>query len=157
MSVSRRKFLSSGAAGALSAGLISTLSNTTFGQKSGRIRTDLETQIPAEAAANPIIYYTREAFEPCVGSVFQVRAGSRIIHLTLVSVTDYKPASTAITTGKVRNTETFELRFQSSVRLPEFSTIHRLEHPVLGSMDLYLERSETKRKIFYSAVINRVV
>ena len=157
MSVSRRNFLRSGAAGALSAGLIFKLSNSAFGQKSAWSKTTLDIQIPSEAAANPIFYYTRAAFEPCVGSVFQVRAGWRTINLTLVSVTDYQPAPTAVTLRNSRRTDSFSLRFRASARLPGVSTIHKLKHPVLGSFDLFMPGSESRGKIFYTAVINHLV
>ena len=157
MSVSRRNFLRSGAAGALSAGLIFKLSTSAFGQKSAWSKTALDTLIPSEAATNPIFYYTRSAFEPCVGSVFQVRAGWRTINLTLVSVTDYQPASTAVTMRNSRSTDSFSLRFRAAARLPGLSTIHKLNHPVLGSFDLFMPGSESRGKIFYTAVINHLV
>jgi hypothetical protein len=156
MSVSRRSFLRSGAVGALSAGLIFKFSNFAFGQKSAWSNHALDFQIPLEAANDPVFYYTRAMFEPYVGTVFQVRPGRRTVNLKLVSAKDYQPRSTAVTTGKTRSTDCFSLLFRSSARLPDFSTIHRLEHPALGKFDLFMTGSEGGGKMFYTAVINHL-
>ena len=156
MSVSRRSFLRTGAVGALSAGLIFKFSNFAFGQKSAWSNPALDFQIP-RSRKRSVFYYSRAMFEPYVGSVFQVRFDRRTVNLKLVSAKDYQPRSTAVTTGKARSTDCFSLLFRSSDRLPDFSTIHKLEHPALGKFDLFMTGSKGGDKMFYTAIINHVV
>lgn len=158
MSVSRRKFIRSGALTALSAGLIFRLGDVAFGQKKVPDRPILRYEVPSDSQENPILYYNRATFEPYIGGTFTGRdARGRAIELRLLSVTEYKPGSgTRITTGGTRQTETFTLSFRGSGSLPEFTSIHGIEHPVLGKFDLFLKRSGDSSQIVYEAVINHL-
>lgn len=158
MSVSRRKFIKSGALTALSAGLIFKAGESAFGQKKTPQRPILKFEVPYEAQQNPILYYDRATFEPYVGGTFIGRdARGRTIELKLLRVTEYKPNSrTRITSGGSRETESFALTFNASRSLPEFTSIHVIEHAVLGKFDLFLQRSGDNGQILYHAVINHL-
>ena len=158
MSVSRRKFIKSGAPTALSAGLIFEAAESAFGQKRTPERPILKFEVPYEAQQNPILYYDRATFEPYVGGTFIGRdALGRTIELKLLRVTEYKPNSkTRITTAGARSTESFSLTFNASRSLPPFTSIHVIEHPVLGKFDLFLKRSGDSSQIIYEAVINHL-
>jgi uncharacterized protein DUF6916 len=158
MSVSRRKFIKSGALTALSAGLIFEAAESAFGQKRMPERPILKFEVPYEAQQNPILYYNRATFEPYVGGTFIGRdARGQTIELKLLRVTEYKPnPRTRITTGGTRLTETFALTFNASRSLPPFTSIHVIEHPVLGKFDLFLRRSGDSSQIIYEAVVNHL-
>src|SRR5688572_15188506 len=142
MSVSRRKFIKSSALTALSAGLIFKVGESAFGQKRVPDRPISKFEVPNEAQQNPILYYNRATFEPYVGGTFIGRdARGRSVEMNLVSVREYKPNSTKITTGETRKTESFSLTFSASSSLPPFTSIHIIEHAVLGKFDLFLQRS----------------
>jgi hypothetical protein len=157
MSVSRRKFLKSGALTALSAGLIFKAAESAFAQKKVPDRPILKFEVPFEARQNPILYYDRATFEPYIGGIFIGRdARGGPVELRLRSVIEYKPKSAAITPGRTRDTESFTLTFTSSKALPEFTSIQVIEHPVLGKFDLFLQRAGDSREIVYQATITHL-
>ena len=157
MSLSRRKFIKSGALTALSAGFMFKAAESAFGQKKVPDKPVLKFDVPYEAQQNPILYYDRATFEPYVGGTFVGRdARGRAIELKLLRVTEYKSNSTTrITTGTTRQTDSFTLSFSATRSLPEFTSIHVIEHPVLGKFDLFLKRSGDSQ-IVYEAVINHL-
>jgi hypothetical protein len=159
MSVSRRKFIKSGALTALSTGLIFKAGESTFGQKRVPDRPISKFEVPYEAQQNPILYYNRATFEPYVGGTFIGRdARGRSVELKLVSVREYKTnTETKITTGKTRMTDSFSLTFSASRSLPPFTSIHLIEHAVLGKFDLFLQRSGDNSQILYQAVITHLL
>ena len=159
MSVSRRKFIKSGALTALSAGLIFKAGESAFGQKRIPERPISRLEVPYEAEQNPILYYNRATFEPYVGGTFIGRdARGRAVELTLQRVTEYKPNKRMrLTTGGTRNTESFALTFSASRSLPPFTSIHMIEHAVLGKFDLFLQRSGDNSQILYQAIITHLL
>lgn len=158
MSLSRRKFIKSGALTALSAGLIFKAGESAFGQKKKPQRPILRFEVPYQAQQNPILYYDRATFESYVGGTFIGRdARGQTIELKLLSVAEYKPnLKTRISTGGSRETESFALTFKASRSLPPFTSIHVIEHAVLGKFDLFLQRSGDSSQIIYQAVINHL-
>lgn len=160
MPISRRFFLKSGTLTALSAGLVFAPNLSAFGQKGRRETNALDRQIPSKARKDLLNYYTRETFESYIGSNFQARgARGEKVNLTLTKVTAYKPQpKTRITTGKVRQTESFSLTFSASGPLPPFSNVPSLHHDVLGKLDLFLtSHVDEAGNFFYEAVINRII
>jgi hypothetical protein len=159
MSVSRRKFIKSGALTALSTGLIIKAGESAFGQKRVPDRPISKFEVPYEAQQNPILYYNCATFEPYVGGTFIGRdARGRSVELKLVSVREYKTnTETKITTGKTRMTDSFSLTFSASRSLPPFTSIHLIEHAVLGKFDLFLQRSGDNSQILYQAVITHLL
>jgi uncharacterized protein DUF6916 len=158
MSVSRRKFIKSGTLTALSAGLFFKAAESAFGQKKTPERPILKFEVPLEAQQNPILYYDRATFEPYIGGTFFGRdARGRRIELKLLRVTDYKPnPRTRIMTAGARSTDSFSLTFSASRSLPEFTSIHVIDHPVLGTFDLFLKPAGDGSQIIYEAVINHL-
>jgi len=157
MSVSRRKFIKSGALTALSAGVIFTVAESAFGQKPAR-RPLSKFDVPYEAQQNPILYYDRATFEPYIGGTFIGRdSRGRAIELELLRVTENKPTSRTMTKGMSRETESFTLTFNASTALPEFTSIHVIEHPVLGKFDLFLQRTGDDSQLLYQAVITHLL
>lgn len=158
MSLSRRKFIKSGALTALSAGLIFKAGESAFGQKKAPRRPISKFDVPYEAQQNPILYYDRATFEPYIGGIFMGRdARGRAIELKLLRVTENKPTSRTITKGSSRETESFTLTFNASKALPEFTSIQVIEHPVLGKFDLFLQRTSDNSQILYQAVITHLL
>ena len=159
MSLSRRRFIKTGALTALSAGFIFKGGEAlVFGQKSRQVHTDIE-RVPYEAQKNPILYYKASTFEAYVGGTFIGRdALGRPIELELVRSTPYKiDPKTRLTTARTRETESFSLLFRAQRALPEFSSIQGIEHAVLGNFDLFLKPSRGDNgEIFYEAIINQL-
>ncbi len=152
MSVSRRRFLRSGAMGALSAGLIfrSGLADARPKPHAGH-----NTQLPDQTAA--LFNYSRANFEPNVGSIFRTSFGKGHVNLKLVKLTGGLPRFGALKTGQIGDTESFVLAFQGPSNRSAASTIHQLEHSTLGRFDLFMTRSEDRGRIFYTAIVNRLV
>src|ERR1700682_2149657 len=160
MPISRRFFLKSGTSTSLTASLVFNSGGMAFGQKRKVTTTIVPLDgIPYQARQEPLLYYTRAAFDPCVGSVFTARgANGKIVELTLVSVTPYKAkAKTRITTKATRATDSFSLMFKASDKLPRFSKIPALTHPVLGKLEMFLTERVVDGEIFYEAVINHLM
>ena len=142
MSVSRRRFLRSGALGGLAAGLILKSNSFALGH-------DLNHSSDHAAGFN----YSRANFEPHVGSTFRMRQGKQIVSLTLVNLTEYQPSRTA-RTSKTNNTESFVLAFRAPRNLSRSST-YQLEHPRIGTFDLFIARNGDRDNL--TAVVNRIV
>lgn len=159
MSVSRRKFIKSGALTALSAGFIFKTAESVLGQKKVPDKPVLKFEVPYEAQQNPILYYDRATFEPYVGGTFIGRdARGRAIELKLIRVTEYKPnLRERLTTGGTRRTDSFILTFNASSPLPPFTSIHVIEHAVLGKFDLFLQSTGDNNQLIYQAVINHLL
>ena len=159
MSVSRRKFMRSGALTALSAGLLLKSPNLAFGQKLRQSKLGADNPIPYNAQKELLYIATRGTFEPYIGSIFQARgANGDQVELTLVSVTPYKQGlKSRVTTGKPRATDSFSLLFRATGPLPSFSSIPSLYHPALGRLDLFLTPHQREGgELFYEAVFNHV-
>lgn len=166
MSVTRRKFLRSGAITVLSAGLVFRPGVAAFGQ--GAKRPDWARgihPIPQQAQRDPVFMYTRETFQPYVGGIFSTRGvGGKTVELTLVAVRDRnrKPATARSKRGGVvasesRSTDCFSLLFRSPEKLSDLTSIYRLKHAALGSFDLFMTASEDEHgQVFYEAIINHV-
>ncbi len=159
MSVSRRKFMRSGALTALSAGLLLKSPNLTFAQKMRQGKPGVDNPIPYNVQKEILFIATRATFEPYIGSIFQARgARGDQVELTLVSVTAYKHGlKSRITTGKPRPTDSFSLMFRATGPLPSFSSVPSLYHPALGKLDLFLTPHQGEAgELFYEAVFNHV-
>lgn len=165
MSVSRRRFIKSGTLTALTAGFIFKTGGLALGQNRKPLAPTLDYQnptvdfpIPYEAQQNPVFSYKSSTFEPYVNGIFVARdARGRAIELKLVRVSVYKPArNTRIMTTTARETDCFSLLFSAPRSLPEFTSIHSIEHAALGKFDLFLKRSEDREQLFYEAVVNHL-
>ncbi len=85
MSVSRRKFLRTGAV--VSAALVLNPSTFVVGSDS------ITSNSAAKSNKAGFQLYSREMFEPYVGDTFRVRVGKQVIDLKLVALSNEKPAS----------------------------------------------------------------
>ena len=144
MSVSRRRFLKSGAV--MSAVLLLKPDTFIFGQNS-----------QSNTSLKPVQSYTREMFEPYIGDNFRVRVGKQMIDLKLVALEDMQRASHGITTGRIARTDCFSLRFHAATRLPATAKVHKLKHRKLGSFDLFMTQSKKGAKFRHTAIVNQLV
>ena len=141
MSVSRRKFLRTGAV--VSAALVLNPSTFVVGSDS----------ITSNRAKNKVGFqlYSREMFEPYVGDTFKVLVGKQVIDLKLVALSNKKPAS-----KKTACTDCFSVRFEAAKPLPR-PTLHTLNHSKLGNFDLFMVQSKDGAKFLQTAIVNHVV
>ncbi len=79
---------------------------------------------------------TREWFEPHLSSDFQIKTGA--VTAATVKLTEVSPAVVITNKDKGINYTTFSLTFTGPKSLPEDSRMYRLQHAVLGEMDLFL-------------------
>jgi hypothetical protein len=167
MSIARRSFLKSATMTTLSAGLAIGSAHLIFGQQAGNGRSLRKTgasagadfPISIEAESNPLFFFRSSTFSPYVGDIFQVpNARGETIEVTLTGVSDYKMnRATRISTGRLRQSESFSLTFTASERLPQFTSIHRMSHPALGEFDLFMTSHQTENGTFvYEAVFNHI-
>ena len=158
MAISRRRFIKSGSLAALAAGVVLNPQALAFAQRSSQ-GTSLGFQIPLNAQKEPDYMFTSGTFQPYVGSIFQAPdARGRMISLTLLSVTVYKPAATTkLSTKTAVEPETFSLLFKASAELPKFTSIHQVSHPALGKFDLFLSpHSLAGKERVYEAVFSHI-
>jgi hypothetical protein len=155
MPISRRIFLKSGTLTALAWGLVLRPNVLAFGQNYA----DSAYQISLIAQQQPTYMFTRATFDPYVGGIFQSPdASGRMISLTLLSATPYKPSTVAnLSTAKIQETDSFSLMFKAARALPEFRSIHTISHPSLGKFDLFLTpQRQTNGVMLYEAVFNHI-
>jgi len=143
MSVSRRRFLRSGALGGLAAGLMLKSNSLALGNDSNHASDHVTG-----------FNYSRADFEPHVGSTFRLSQGNQMLDLRLVNLTDYQQPSRNAGTFKVKSTESFILTFRAPRNLSRSST-YKLEHPRLGTFDLFISRNGDRDNM--TAVVNRIV
>lgn len=147
MSVSRRKFLRSGAV-VSAAALVLKPGTFALGRNS------LSSHNPINA--NSAHSYRREMFEPYVGDVFRVRVGKQMVDLKLVALENVAPASRGITTGKIARTDCFSMRFHASKVLPTNAGLQNLSHEKLGKFDLFLSQSVARGEATQTAIVNHL-
>jgi hypothetical protein len=150
MSVSRRRFLRSGAL--VSAALLVKPASVAFAKNS-----PWSSVAPANANSKPFHAYSRELFEPYVGDTFHVRVGKQRVALKLVALTPVEPAAVGITTGKIARTDCFSMRFHASKPLPTTARAHQLSHAQLGDFDLFMSESRDGRHFVQTAIVNHVI
>jgi hypothetical protein len=151
MSVSRRKFLRSGAL--VSAAL--ALKPTAFALGKNSPWSSRVAHAPTGAKRGHS--YTREMFEPYIGDTFRVRMGRQMVDLKLVALTPANAAATGITTGKNIATNCFSIRFHASKPLPNTERVHQLNHAQLGTFGLFMTQSMNGREFVQTAIVNHVI
>ncbi len=158
MTMKRRTFLRAGTMSVLATGLALSNLDLVLAQDPRLHDPKLDFPVPAEAKAEKTFSYTRDSFAPHVGSTFRGRGvGGADVNLVLVAVRDRAPSEKAkLVTKRPRNSDSFSLVFRADGELTDLTTIHRLEHPALGEVVLFLTRSKDERdQIFYEAAFNR--
>lgn len=109
----------------------------------------------AAAAAGPG-YLTRSAYAGLEGTTFTVETGAEPVVLRLESVSDVAGAATR--RALVGSEDAFALKFSGPLARPLDSGIHTIEHPLLGSIELFaspVDAPEADRN--YEVVVDRSV
>lgn len=87
--------------------------------------------------AEPVVVdMTREWFDPYLNSEFQIKTGA--VTAATVKLTEVSPALVITNQDKGIKYTTFSLTFTGPKSLPDDSRMYRLQHAVLGEMDLFL-------------------
>lgn len=158
MSVSRRRFLRSGATAVLTTAAALHTVPQVFAQIGAKHDPSRDFQIPYEAQQDPLFFFRRETFQPYVGGAFRVSAGRRGLDMTLEKVRDCtsNTRARAVTNRKARETDCFALVFSSRGELSDLTTVYDVKHPALGEFTLFLTRRDGPDGVyFYEAVFNR--
>ena len=156
--IERRRFIKSVTLTAVSAGLALGMGRTILGQKKQPMDTTLGFQIPIRAQQDALFYFSEATFRPYINGYFEVpNALGEMIPLKLVSVSSYdSKKSSALMPSKARTTRSFSIMFQSSERLPPFTSIHNVRHPALGKFSVFLSPREKDGVFYYEAVFNHL-
>ena len=153
----RRKFLTSCLLFGASSGLIIANGRLVFASQPD--------DIPIESQQDPLFMFTAATFEPYVGGYFQtLNAQGQVVALKLLKVEKFQTRKVEksrvraeITSNAIR-TNSFSLLFISEERLPQFTTIYKIEHAALGQFDLFLTASTGKQgELYYQAVFNHLI
>jgi len=109
--------------------------------------------------------FTAATFEPYVGGYFQtLNARGQMVALKLLKVQKFQTRK--VEKFRLRaeimlsaiQTNSFSLLFISEERLPQFTTIYKIEHAALGQFDLFLTASTGKHgELYYQAVFNHLI
>ena len=159
MTLTRRRFLRSGAMSVLLAGLALDTIPRAFAQQLRESDPAQDFQVPFEAQQAPTFYFKRETFQPYLNGVFKLRAGAKSVEATLVSVRDCtsNPKSAKVT-ERSRPSDCFALVFRAQGKLTDLTTIYDVEHGALGKFPLFLTRRDGPRgTYFYEAVFNHAL
>jgi len=158
MTVTRRRFLQSGAAAVMLTGLALDSVPLAFAQQLRKSDPAQDFQVSPEAKQESTYYFKRETFEPYLQGVFTLSAGANSVEATLVSVRDCKPGARGKLTPRSRATECFALVFKAEGKLTDLTAIYDVEHGALGKFALFLTRRDGPRgEHFYEAVFNRAL
>lgn len=150
MSVSRRRFLTSGAL--VSAAFLFKSGTTALGNTS-----TFEIAGNGAAQGHPVHSYSRKMFEPYIGDIFRVRVGKQTVDLKLVALTDVAPAESDITTRKTARTDCFSMRFHAVKSLPSAASNRELQHAKLGAFELFMTQSTDGRSFVHTAIVNHLI
>jgi hypothetical protein len=153
----RRKFLTSCLLFGASSGLIIANGSSVFASQPD--------DIPIESQKDPLFMFTAATFEPYVGGYFQtLNARGQVVALKLLKVEKFQTQKVkkfgvrAEITSNAIQTNSFSLLFVSEERLPQFTTIYKIEHAALGQFDLFLTASTGKQgELYYQAVFNHLI
>ncbi len=153
----RRKFLTSCLLFGASSGLIIANGRSVFACQPD--------DIPIQSQQDPLFMFTAATFEPYVGGYFQaLNARGQVVALKLLKVEKFQTrrmekfwVRTEIMSYAIQ-TNSFSLLFISEERLPQVTTIYKIEHAALGQFDLFLTASTGKQgELYYQAVFNHLV
>jgi len=148
MATSRRNFLKTGTMGLLCAGLPVGLAKAVIGRPKpdGRF---------GDGNAMGAGHFTRDAFEPYVGTRFRVKADFGSVDLRLTKITDLKAISK--TPSRIAGRESFSLLFAGSSNSQLLTQETRpIEHRELGRFSLFLVPVGKPTSRHYEAIIVRL-
>jgi hypothetical protein len=153
MSLSRRRFLQTGAVAAIAATVISnplqSFAQTGAGGRAGAPYFP----VPDAARLESAVYLQKVAFTPYVGTQFRVQGGGKGGLLTLTQVDDLRSNDKTVGAGNG-----FSLLFAGSLKQPLAQDTYTFTHAALGKFSLLLVRLNTRKqdRAYYEAIINRV-
>jgi hypothetical protein len=121
--------------------------------------------IRIQSLEDPLFMFTAATFEPYIGGYFQtLNATGKEVALKLLKVDRFEARKKqkfemrATILPNAIQTNSFSLLFISEERLPEFTTIYKIEHGALGRFDLFLTASAGKEgEFYYQAVFNHLI
>jgi hypothetical protein len=156
MTATRRSFLRSGVITVLMAGIALDVVPSIFAQGNPQHDPKKDFPVPFEAQQSPIFYFKRETFQPYVGGIFKVSAGTHSVEMKLERVRNCAPTPGALkVTKKSRQSDCFALEFSSPGALTDLTTIYDVEHAALGKFALFMTRRDGPGGTYeYEAVFN---
>jgi uncharacterized protein DUF6916 len=153
----RRKFITSCLLFGASSGLIIANGRSVFASPPD--------DIPIESQKDPLFMFTAATFEPYVGGYFQtLNSRGQLVALKLLKVERFQTRKVdkfglrpEIMSNAIQ-TNSFSLLFIGEERLPQFTTIYKIEHAALGQFDLFLTANTGKQgELYYQAVFNHLI
>jgi hypothetical protein len=153
MSLSRRRFLQTGAVTVVAVTVISQPLQS-FAQTVVGARADAPYfPVPDAARLDSAVYLQKVAFPPYVGTQFRVQGGGKGGLLTLTQVDDLRGNGKTAAGGNG-----FSLLFAGSLKKPLAQDTYTFTHDALGEFSLLLVRLNTRKRdrAYYEAIINRV-
>jgi hypothetical protein len=153
MSLSRRRFLQTGAVAVVAATVISnplqSFAQTVVDGRAGAPYFPVPDAVRLDSA----VYLQKVAFTPYVGTQFRVQGGGKGGLLTLTQVDDLRGNGKTAAAGNG-----FSLVFAGSLKKPLAQNTYTFTHDALGEFSLLLVRLNTRKqdRAYYEAIINRV-
>ena len=152
----RRKFLTSCLVFGASSGLIIANGHSVFAGQPD--------DIPIQSQQDPLFMFSAATFEPYVGGYFQtLNARGQLVALKLLKVERFQNRKLdkfrllAEIMSNAVQTNSFSLLFNCEERLPQFTTIYKIEHAALGQFDLFLTANTGQQgELYYQAVFNHI-
>ena len=159
MPLSRRRFLRSGATAVLTTAAALQVVPTAFARSGAKPDPARDFEASGEAGQSAHSRFKRETFEPYVGGLFRVSAGTHSRDMTLTKVRGHElSARGRKLTKKMRQSDSFVLVFSSARPLTGLTTIYDVEHRGLGNFPLFLTRRDNPAGgHFYEAVFNHAL
>lgn len=162
----RRHFLRLSAQAGLSASVLCALSSVTAAQDRARTRQPARGYfaLPPEAADDPLLKLTRSSFAKFNGDFFETiqDSGEKLL-INLLRIEDLPKQRALEMQGRLvgkqleqLREESFSLIFRGPLEIPLRQRIHRLNHPALGSLELFMVpvgKDEGSR--YYEVLFNR--
>jgi hypothetical protein len=157
MPLSRRRFLRSGATAVLTTAAALQVVPMAFARNGAKPDPARDFELPSEAGQRSLSDFKRETFEPYLGGMFRVSAGthSQDMKLTKVRGHELSARGRKLTTKRVRQSDSFVLVFSAARPLTNLTTIYDIEHRGVGNFPLFLtRRNNPAGGYFYEAVFN---
>jgi len=153
MTVSRRKFLKTGAMVSLAAVIPA---KSAFARQPGVGQQELF-RIPAGSHADPLDILTEETFSWYVNTKFRVYTSPlTVINLELIKVKRWERPSQP-NPANAAQLDCFSVVFRGPRNVALESRTYRVEHDQMGSFDIFISPVDDRKKLRrYQAVFNRV-
>src|SRR4051812_29434811 len=159
MPLSRRRFLRSGATAVLTTAAALQVVPKAFARSGAKPDPARDFELPSEAGQSAHSHFKRETFEPYVGGLFRVSAGTHSQDMTLTKVRGHElSARGRKLTKKMRQSDSFVLVFTATGGLPGLTTFYAVDPRGLGTSPLSRPRRDSPAGgHFYEAVFNHAL